>query len=206
VIHPSRALAALAGVATLTLAGASPASAAHWTHEDAVGDVQSQTATFDEGTGEIQEGEPITAPDNTDTDITRVKVNHRTHRVVLQTTLRDVTAKSGFAVYDLRTDTGKYSVLQRLGKDKSFPAFSFSRANGDRVRCPEVERSVDRADNRATVELPRRCLGRPSWVRVGAGVAKLDLTETSFTVLADDALEDAVISDELVLSPRVRRG
>jgi len=89
------------------------------------------------------------------------EVNRRTHRVVLETTLRDVTAKSGFAVYDIRTGTRKYSVLQRLGKDKSSPALSFYRANGDRVRRPEVERSVDRADNRATVEMPRSCLGGP---------------------------------------------
>lgn len=57
----------------LTLAGASPASAANRTHEDAVGDVQSRTDTVDEGTGEIRGSEPITAPDNTDTDITRVR-------------------------------------------------------------------------------------------------------------------------------------
>ena len=42
-------------------------------------------------------------------------------------------------------------------------------------------------------------------MRVGVGVAKFDAaTETSFTYLLDDALQDAVIGDDLALSPRVR--
>ena len=205
-IQLSRALAALAGVAAFTVAGTSPASAVHWSHDDAVGDVQSQTDTFDEETGEVHEGEPTAAPDNTDTDVTRTSVNHRNHRVVLRTTLRDLTVGSGIAVYDIRTDTRRYSVLQRLGTDKGFPAFMFMRANGDRVRCAGVERNVERTANYATVKIPRRCLGGPQWVRLGTGVAKFDETDTSFTFVADDAMRDAVISDNLRLSPRVGRG
>ena len=49
--HPSRTLAALTGAAALTITGMSPASAADWDHDDAVGDVQSQTETFDGGRG-----------------------------------------------------------------------------------------------------------------------------------------------------------
>lgn len=199
-VHPSRTLAAFAGAAALTITGMSPASAANWGHDDAVGDVQSQTETF-----EGDEGEQTSAPDNTDTDVTRVSVSHRSHRVVLETALRDVTANSGVVVYDIRTGDRRYSVLQRLGTDRTWPAFDLSRANGDHVRCPGVERSVDRAANSATLNLPRRCLGRPRWVRVGVGVAKVDAaTETTFTLLGDDAMQDAVISDDLALSPRVR--
>ena len=204
-IHPSRVLAALAGAVALTITGMAPVSAAYWAHDDAVGDVQAQTDTFDEGTGEVHEGEPTVAPDNTDTDVTRVRVNH-THRVVLGTTLRNLTVHSGFAVYDIRTATQSYVVLQRLGRDRTLPGFFISRANGDRVRCAGVTRSVDRVANRATLRIPRRCLGRPEWVRVGAGVAKFSATETSFTFFADDAMQDAVISDELGLSPRVLHG
>lgn len=206
VIHPSRALAALAGAVALTITGMSPASAAHWSHDDAVGDVQSQTDTFNEETGEENMGEPTGAPDNTDTDVIRVGVSHRTQRVVLKTTLRDVTVNSGVVIYDIRTGNRRYSVLQRLGTDRMFPAFHISRGNGDRVRCTGVERSVDRAVNRATVSIPRRCVGSPGWVRVGVGAAKLNATETSFTALLDDAMQDAVVRDELALSPRVVRG
>jgi hypothetical protein len=152
------------------------------------------------------EGEPTTAPDNTDTDVTRVGVDHRLHRVVLTTALRDLTATSGFAVHDIRTGTRKFFVLQRLGTDRTLPGFDLSRGNGDRVRCAGVERRVDRAADVATVDIPRRCLGRPAWVRVGTGVVKFDETDTSTAFWADDALRDAQVRDSLALSPRVRRG
>jgi hypothetical protein len=205
VILRCRALAVLAGAATLTLTGLSPATAARWAHDDALGDVQSVTDTFDPGTGEGHTGEPTSAPDNTDTDVDRVSLRHSSNRVVLHLDLRNITVNSGIAVYDIRTDVRNYSVMQRLGTDRSFPAFDISRANGNRVRCAGVERSVDRAANRATLSIPRRCLDRPRWVRVGTGAAKFKETETSFTVLLDDAVRDAGTTDDLALSPRVRR-
>ena len=206
-IHPSRALAALAGAAALTLTGLAPATAAVWTHDDAVGDVQSQTETLDPATGDWQEGEPVLAPDNTDTDVTRVSVDHRPHRVVLETTLRDVSLSSGFLVYDIRTGDRRYTAMQRLGNDKTFPAFTLVRGNDSRVRCAGAQHDVDRAGDRVTLNLPRRCLGGPRWVRVGIGAAKLDQSvQDTYTTTADDALRDAVIKDDLALSPRVRRG
>ena len=48
------------------------------------------TDTFDPSTGEVQEGDLAPAPDNTDTDVS-ISVNHRVHRVLLKTTLRDLT-------------------------------------------------------------------------------------------------------------------
>jgi hypothetical protein len=199
VTAPHRALATLAGAAALLITGMSPASAAVWRHNDVVGDVVSQTDTFDEETGEFHEGELTAAPENTDTDISRIRVAHRTQRVVLRTALRDVNATSGYVVYHVRTGAGGYSVMQRLGKDRLFPAFDLSRANGRGVHCVGVKRSVDRLTDRATVSIPARCLGRPAWVRVGAGAVKLDLTDdTAFTFLVDDAMQEA-------MSPRVHR-
>lgn len=205
-IHHSRALAALAGVAALTLTGVAPASAARWTHDDAVGDVQSLTDPVDPGTGDSPDSEPVALPDNTDTDVTRVTVSHRTHRVVLDAALRDVQTTSGFLAYDIRTGTRRYVVMQRLGSDRTVPAFLFERANGHRVRCAGAEHSVDRAADTATLNIPRHCLGAPRWVRVGVGAAKFAETDTTTTFVADDALQDAVVKDDLALSPRVRRG
>jgi hypothetical protein len=170
-----------------------------------VGDVLSQTDTFDEETGEYYEGELTSAPENTDTDVSRIRVAHRTHRVVLKTTLRDLNAASGYVFYDIRTGAGRYSVMQRLGKDRMYPAFDLSRMSGKPVRCAGVKRSVDRVNDRATVSIPARCLGRPDWVRVGAGAVKLDMTDTSFTFLVDDALQEATDLDKLAMSPRVHR-
>ena len=205
-IRPSRAMATLACAAVLLTTGMSPASAAIWRHNDAVGDVQSETDSYDEETGEGHESDLVAAPENTDTDITRIRVAHRDHRVVLKTTLRDVSAASGFVVYELRAGARRYSVMQRLGKDRLFPAFGLSRMNGSPVRCSGVKRSVDRLNDRATVSIPARCLGRPDWVRVGTGAVKLDMTdEFAFTILVDDAMKEATALDDLAMSPRVHR-
>ena len=96
--------------------------------------------------------------------------------------------------------------MQRLGTDRLYPAFDLSRMSGKRVHCTRVKRSVDRVANRATVSIPARCLGRPDWVRVGAGAVKLDLSdENAFTFLVDDAIQGAMAIDTLTMSPRVLR-
>jgi hypothetical protein len=206
VTHASRAFGALAGAAALIIAGMSPASAAIWRHNDAVGDVLSQTETFDEETGDFYEPELTAVPENTDTDVSRIRVAHRTHRVALKTTLRDLSATSGYVAYNVRTGARNYFVMQRLGKDRLYPAFDLSRMNGKPVRCAGVKRSVDRVNDRATVSIPTRCLGRPDWVRVGAAAVKVDLSdETAFTFLVDDAMQEATALDELAMSPRVHR-
>ena len=205
-IRPSHALTTMACAAAMFTASVSPASAAIWRHNDAVGDVQSETYSYDEETGEEYESGLVAAPENTDTDVSRIRVSHRTHRVVLKTTLRDLNDASGFVEYDVRTGARRYLVMQRLGRDRSWPAFHLSRMNGSGDRCAGVKRSVDRVNDRATVSIPARCLGRPDWVRVGAGAVKLDMTDDfAFTVLVDDAMQGAAALDKLAMSPRVHR-
>jgi hypothetical protein len=193
-----RALAALTSAAALTVAGMSPASAAFWAHNDAVGDVVSYTWTEDSG-----DSGPVRAPANTDTDITRFTAKHTARRVVLTMTLRDITAASGVAYYEIRTGTRRYWAQQRLGTNREQgPAFYFESP----VSCSGVRRSVDRTTERAMVSIPRSCLGRPRWVRVGASADHATDTRTKDTYRFDDALRDGGRGFELVLSPRIRRG
>jgi hypothetical protein len=204
----TRTLAALTGAAALTVTGMSPASAALWHHEDAVGDVQSYTIYENR-----PDSGPNPAPANTNADITRFTANHTARRVKLITTLRDITAASGEMYYEIRTGTRRYLVIQRLGTRDAVPfddapAFGLYRldGSGDRVRCAGVRRSVDRTTEQARVSIPRSCLGRPRWVRVGAGATSYKQTKTSFTMLQDDAIRDGLVKYNLALSPRIMRG
>jgi hypothetical protein len=201
---PTRTLAALTGAVALTVAGMSPASAADWAHEDAVGDVESYTYNFKKDT----ETGPDAEPANTDTDITRFRANHKVRRVVLETTLRDITADSGAMVYQIRTGTRVYEAVQRLGTDRGMaPAFRLYRISGKRVRCSGVERSVDRTTEQAVVRIPRSCLGHPRWVRVGAIAFNFTETRTAFSWFMDDALKDGAADPEnFGRSPRIWRG
>jgi hypothetical protein len=199
--RPSRVLPALAGAAALTIAGMTPAAAAQWTHADPAGDVVSYKYDYKTDT----ETGPTAEPDNVTSDITQFKVSHTSRRVMLTTTLRDITAASGLMFYEIRAGKRTYSALQRLGTDRELPAFHLSRRDRT-VRCSGVRRSVDRTTEKATVSIPRGCLDRPRWVRVGAGALEFTSGRTTETVFADDGLLAAGINDTLTLSPRVKRG
>ena len=96
--------------------------------------------------------------------------------------------------------------MQRLGTDRAaWPAFALTRENGATIRCAGVTRSVKRDVERATVSIPRSCLGRPGWVRVGAGVVKFDVATDEATISLDQAMREADAVDDLVMGPRVRR-
>ena len=203
-IRPSRVVAALACTAALVAAGLAPATAADWIHEDAVGDVQ--TLTFDESTEE--EPDFVVDPDNVNTDITRVMIRHRAHRVALRMTLRDIRRSSGAAIFDIRTDGRDYFAIKSLGRNglEFAPGWMLASANGRPVRCPDARRYVKRTTEEAVARIPRRCLGFPEWVRVGAGAQTLKETRRSFSVAIDDGLLDGEFGDVLTLSPRVFRG
>jgi hypothetical protein len=215
--RPTRTLAALTGAAALTVAGMSPASAGLWAGEDAVGDVVSYSYTWDNKGNETESG-PDPRPANTDTDIARFSARHTPRRVVLRATLRDITADSGGLYYKIRTPGTRrpYYAVQRLGTSRAsrdeWPAFALRRGNGDRVRCSGVGRSVDRTTEQAVVSIPRRCLGRPGWVRIGVAAVKSQWTETrtksTSTTFVDDGLKNSFSFEtwRLTLSPRIQRG
>lgn len=199
----SRAIAALAGTAALVLSGVAPAAGLDWVHEDAVGDVQ--TATFDE-TNWDEEPDLVADPDNVDTDVTRVVVRHRVHRVALRMTLRDIRRSSGIAVFQIRTDGRDFFAIKGLGRHEFMPGWMLMRAGGRPVRCPDVRRYVKRAEEEAVARIPRSCLGFPEWVRVGAAAQSFEEMPESFAISIDDGLSDGELQDRLVMSPRIFRG
>jgi hypothetical protein len=199
----TRTLAALTSAAALTVAGMSPASAAYWAYDDAVGDVVSYT--YDESTD--TDSGPNPQPANTITDITRFTASHKARRVVLTATLRDITAASGTMMYQVRTGQRTYDAVQRLGTSREKgPVFGLYRNDQrTRVRCSGARTSVDRTSEEAMVSIPRSCLGRPSWVRVGGHAYNLTESDSGYEMVFDVALHDGS-PERQALSPRIRRG
>ena len=80
-------------------------------------------------------------------------------------------------------------------------------AQGGRVRCA-IHRTVDYRHDVVVVGFPRRCVSRPSWVRIGVfAVAWLHDANDSF--LIDDAQVDGAQDPtrlDVEFSPRIRRG
>jgi hypothetical protein len=170
-------------------------TAAHadkYVHLDAPGDVVSFTSTSD-----------TAAPDQTNGDITRSTVRHRARKVVLTMRFRDLNG-SGYTVYAYAIRTGKMtrhvSLVTIPGHHRG--KVLMTTAKGKTVRC-RTTRSIDYTANTATVGIPRSCLGRPRWVKVGMGMVTSP-TEKFTTGFGDDAGTNGDFNS-LAWSPRVHR-
>lgn len=153
-------------------------TAAHadsYTHTDAVGDVVSFEGTTD-----------TPAPAQVNGDIAWTKVRHKSRKIVLTTRYRDLDG-SGYSVHYFAIRTSKMTREVTL---VTFPGHTggkvmMSKPNGKNVRC-HLTRLIDYTANTATVSVPRSCLGRPRWVKVGAAFATSPSTAFG-SGFADDA-------------------
>ena len=183
-----RGASALLAAAALTLGTTSVASAATWSHPDATGDVASST---DGGTTTTP------APTNTSADITALRVAHNTGSVVVRiTTKTALPTSNGAAVVDIATSTAKFEVS--LGKIVG--GLSLAKPSGKPVPCNGLKGVDDTVHHRVQITVPRSCIGKPHWVKVGAGVVVYKAATN--TMFADDA-NSATVGDNLVLGNKV---
>ena len=75
-------------------------------------------------------------------------------------------------------------------------------ASGTEYRCSGLKFLIDYPNKRVVVNVPRTCLGNPSFVKVGLGFA----AATTSKVYFDDGQVEAGNADDLVLSPGVYKG
>lgn len=175
------ALAALAPLATT-------AHADSWRHPDLRHDVRHYKP---DGTATVR-------PRATDPDVTRTVVRHGPDRLTIAISAREVSPRTKFAFLTVVTPADSFDVAVFFS-DKTAMVYHH---NGDQVACEGLGfRRMVRAD-RIRVGVPRACLGRPAWVRVGAGLASFGHSPARGEF--DDALGGRHSDDEhLVLSRRV---
>jgi hypothetical protein len=180
----------VAAASALTLGSAAAAQADSWTHSDPAGDVVS----FDPHTdAEAQ------APTQERGDVRRVRVAHGAHRVTVRFTMRKPLAGDYGIFYRLRTPRGEYDLV-RARFDGSTGVYLTKGADQNRVRCSGIRTAFSTDRRTATASIPRSCLGKPRWVRVGAGT----LSFTPDAVFWDDGLHRGNTYDQR-LSPRLYR-
>jgi hypothetical protein len=153
-------------------------TAAHantYTHTDATGDAVAFTSSTDTVTPEQANG-----------DIAWSKVRHKSRKVVLTMRYRDLNG-SGYTVhyYAIRTNKMKRQVSLVTYPGHTQGKVVMSNSHGKTVRC-HVTRSIDYTAKTATVRIPRSCLGRPRWVKVGMAFLTSP-TKNFATGFADDA-------------------
>lgn len=153
-------------------------TAAHadkYVRADASGDVVSFTKSAD-----------TPAPAQVNGDVVRSTVRHKAKRVVLTMRFNDLDG-SGYTVFAYSVRTSKMTRDVAL---VTFPGHHAGKVvmttpKGKKVRC-RLARSIDYTANTATVSIPRSCVGKPRWVKVG--MAMVTSPNPDFTTgFADDS-------------------
>ncbi|MBU2696190.1 hypothetical protein [Pimelobacter sp. 30-1] len=187
-----RLLAGLAGAALLVTAAPAVASAADFSHVDAVRDVRSGTLDSDA----IRRPEPRERAG----DVRRLRVDHRTDTLVLTFRTRGALPTGRYVVTaEVRTPGGTFEVSHGRMFGMTFSDVS---VDSEPIACAGYRTEIDASRKRTTMVIPTSCLGTPAWVRVGGGTGII----RGKRLYVDDALRDGRVRDTIKLSPRIARG
>lgn len=100
----------------------------------------------------------------------------------------------------VRTPRHEYQLFAFAHEEKWRGQFLLFR-DAERVRCSDLGHRVSYADDEVDVIIPRSCLGRPAWVRVGWRTETwVDAAEET---RADDAYRDGSVGELPKLSDRL---
>lgn len=177
------ACAAAAATVVPIVAVAAPAHADTWTASDRAGDVRTSTYSYEPppcGTFTVKRD-----PDNEQTDIVSLSVDHTTDTVVVTIAVREVKRRQMFAAnFNVRTPGSDFTIRvdrQRTGgrthtffakEPKHIETYDCGMVgyhlNG--IECDGLSGDADSGTNTIRVTLPRGCLNDPGWVRVGAAL------------------------------------
>lgn len=167
------------------------------THVDTSSDVQSLPIDGTDTTS------PTAVPDRTQGDITSVRVTHATNTVRVLLHFRELNRSGPIQSHQFlfKTATRKRWVSLDAGPGHWGGKPTTYNGSGTKVRCA-VSRTINYDKNTVLVVVPRSCLGKPRWVRAGAG----SITTDSDKMYYDDGFAaTGSFADELVLGPRVYR-
>jgi hypothetical protein len=135
-------------------------------------------------------------PTRANGDITRSIITHGPSNVKVKLVHRDL-SKVGriITIISIKTDKAKnfrrFEIVAAPGK--YYGVVTVHTKAGKKVSC-KTTRKVDYAANSTLLVIPRKCLGNPRWVRVGAGVVS---TDDGFTTLyGDDARTNGTVGGE----------
>ncbi|WP_154402669.1 hypothetical protein [Nocardioides speluncae] len=144
------------------------------------------------------------APRAADPDILRVAVDHRTTALLIRTKYAALDRRVVRTdALEIRTSAGKrFEALTFVHKRGQWQGRTAIGTGSAGVDCPGLRHRFDYEANVATWTIPRSCIGRPRWVRVGVGTGRGTWDGPFFI---DDAFRKGIASynENLVLSRRI---
>lgn len=203
-----RGAVAAAALAALVAPTAPALAQSHVTH-DAKRDVTHVTGDFDDETMTVD-------PSRVEGDVTSLGVTHTRHRVYLALKYARLTRPSGddlgFQQFSIKTSKHRrFELVLIASPDRVRAGRLFGRSNGSgRAKCGGLQTHIDYGNDLVTASIPRSCLGKPRWVRVGGGGGTFAVEEQgddfSYSEFIDDASRKGLSQDDFTFGPRVLSG
>ncbi|MGL5811178.1 MAG: hypothetical protein ACRCYQ_14650 [Nocardioides sp.] len=195
-----RALACVLTTAVLMTVGglaAGPAGAERYTKRDRAGDAMKVDVDQDLALSP--------APGQKHSDVVRTTIDHRGTQMVADVrmrNLRKIGATRGIELIVLVETNKKNFTVQakRYGAKKAKVTVFKGQA---KRRCKAARITISAKRDLVRVSVPRVCLGKPRWVKVGVGVIG---AETAKGVFFDDALRKRADLAAFRTTPKLRRG
>src|SRR4051794_16964494 len=181
--------------ATALIATAMPAVAAQTSHHDPTGDVVLLGVEDDSVTPQ---------PSWRQGDIKRIRAAHLAHRIGARLAFREVRrGTTNFFFMRIHTARGRFEVDGFTSPDHPHGDWFLLGATGDAIRCAGLRHRVEYGNERVRASVPRRCIGGPARVQIGAG-AQTFIDRAEQTRL-DDAYSIGQV-EHITFGPWLRRG
>ncbi len=155
----------------------------------------------------ISEGEDeeyTLAGDEPTADVVRAVVAHRRHSVKVKMRFADLRRKDpqGYVAVIVSRESFR-GLFVNAGPEQWRGRHVLVNGRYGRVKCRRLSHDIDYAENRVVARIPRRCLERPSWVRVElTNYMFRGETEETFQELTDNPHTD---EPESAMTPRLHR-
>jgi probable HAF family extracellular repeat protein len=148
-------------------------------HHDPAGDVHSYLNCC----GDIFDPRPQLK----DPDIVKLRAQHRAHRVAVSLRFRDLLPGRWREVTErIVTPEGSFLILSTARPDGRKRLLLYDQQQDQGSHCAGLRHAYDFDTNRVHLDVPRSCIGRPDWVRVGAAATRQIVSEDA--TAGDDAL------------------
>lgn len=142
-------------------------------------------------------------------DIRSLRVDHAPRRVFVAMKFRNINPRVADTVQNLvfRTGRARFNLQVNHTGSRIYRRDStlWNETRGTFVGCPGRRMGVDLAEDRVRVTVPRACIGRPRWVRVGASTWGLG-EDDALRRGRNDSNVDSYSSPPPALGPRLFRG
>jgi len=99
-------------------------------------------------------------------DVTRAFIRHATFAVRIRMRFANL-RRVGVQSYEVQIGTPRNAYFAQVRSSPGARRGTHSFDGGQGTGCRRMTHRIDYADNVVTMRIPRRCLGRPRWVRVG---------------------------------------